>query len=171
MKKISRRSFLAAAGLSVAALALTACGGSSSSVASSVASSAAASSEAASSEAASSVAASSEVAESEAAAASVVSTEDLDVNGTTYSADCYGEFTLSNGDTMKLWKVKDAYADLSALPMKGMAEEFPIEAEAEQIYVADVTSNGETTRQYLRTDKAGRNGTVSVKTFELGDAE
>ena len=114
-------------------------------------------------------AASSEAAESEAAAASVVSTEDLDVNGTTYSADCYGEFTLSNGDTMKLWKVKDAYADLSALPMKGMAEEFPIEAEAEQIYVADVTSNGETTRQYLRTDKAGRNGTVSVKTFELGD--
>ena len=105
------------------------------------------------------------------AAASVVSTEDLDVNGTTYSADCYGEFTLSNGDTMKLWKVKDAYADLSALPMKGMAEEFPIEAEAEQIYVADVTSNGETTRQYLRADKAGRNGTVSVKTFELGDAE
>lgn len=116
-------------------------------------------------------AASSEAAESETAAASVVSTEDLDVNGTTYSADCYGEFTLSNGDTMKLWKVKDAYADLSALPMKGMAEEFPIEAEAEQIYVADVTSNGETTRQYLRTDKAGRNGTVSVKTFELGDAE
>jgi len=46
MKMISRRSFLAAAGLSVAALALTACGGSSSSVASSVASSA--SSEAAS---------------------------------------------------------------------------------------------------------------------------
>ena len=43
MKMISRRSFLAAAGLSVAALALTACGGSSSSVASSVASSAAAS--------------------------------------------------------------------------------------------------------------------------------
>ena len=116
-------------------------------------------------------AASSEAAESEAAAASVVSTEDLDVNGTTYSADCYGEFTLSNGDTMKLWKVNGAYADLSALPMKGMAEEFPIEAEAEQIYVADVTSNGETTRQYLRTDKVGRNGTVSVKTFELGDAE
>ena len=48
--KISRRSFLAAAGLSVAALALTACGGSSSSVASSVASSA--SSEAASTSAA-----------------------------------------------------------------------------------------------------------------------
>ena len=43
MKKITRRSFLAAAGLSVAALALTACGGSSS-----TASSAAASSEAAS---------------------------------------------------------------------------------------------------------------------------
>ena len=148
----------------------TACGGSSSSTASSTASSAA-SSEAASSVAASSVAASSEAAESEVAAASVVSTEDLDVNGTTYSADCYGEFTLSNGDTMKLWKVNGAYADLSALPMKGMAEEFPIEAEAEQIYVADVTSNGETTRQYLRTDKAGRNGTVSVKTFELGDAE
>ena len=40
MKKISRRSFLAAAGLTVAALALTACGGSASSVASSVASSA-----------------------------------------------------------------------------------------------------------------------------------
>lgn len=143
----------------VLAVAMTGCSNSASSTASS----------AASSEAASSVAASSEAAESEAAAASVVSTEDLDVNGTTYSADCYGEFTLSNGDTMKLWKVNGAYADLSALPMKGMAEEFPIEAE--QIYVADVTSNGETTRQYLRTDKAGRNGTVSVKTFELGDAE
>ena len=50
MKMISRRSFLVAAGLSVAALALTACGGSSSSVASSVASSA--SSEAASTSAA-----------------------------------------------------------------------------------------------------------------------
>ena len=149
----------------VLAVAMTGCSNSASSTASSTASSAA------SSEAASSVAASSEAAESEAAAASVVSTEDLDVNGTTYSADCYGEFTLSNGDTMKLWKVKDAYADLSALPMKGMAEEFPIEAEAEQIYVADVTSNGETTRQYLRTDKAGRNGTVSVKPFEMGDAE
>ena len=139
----------------VLAVAMTGCSNSASSTASS----------AASSVAASSVAASSEAAESEAAAASVVSTEDLDVNGTTYSADCYGEFTLSNGDTMKLWKVNGAYADLSALPMKGMAEEFPIEAEA------DVTSNGETTRQYLRTDKAGRNGTVSVKTFELGDAE
>ena len=77
---------------------MTGCSNSASSTASS----------AASSEAASSVAASSEAAESEAAAASVVSTEDLDVNGTTYSADCYGEFTLSNGDTMKLWKVKDA---------------------------------------------------------------
>ena len=42
MKKISRRSFLAAAAVSAAALALTACGGASSSVASSVASSAAA---------------------------------------------------------------------------------------------------------------------------------
>ena len=40
MKKINRRSFLAAAGLTAAALALTACGGSASSVASSVASSA-----------------------------------------------------------------------------------------------------------------------------------
>ena len=40
MKKISRRSFLAAAAVSAAALALTACGGSASSVASSVASSA-----------------------------------------------------------------------------------------------------------------------------------
>ena len=49
MKKITRRSFMAAAGLTVAALALTACGGSASSAAaSSVASSAAASSEAAS---------------------------------------------------------------------------------------------------------------------------
>ena len=52
MKKITRRSFMAAAGLTVAALALTACGGSSSAAssaaASSVASSAAASSEAAS---------------------------------------------------------------------------------------------------------------------------
>ena len=149
----------------VLAVAMTGCSNSASSTASSTASSAA------SSEAASSVAASSEAAESEAAAASVVSTEDLDVNGTTYSADCYGEFTLSNVDTMKLWKVNGAYADLSALPMKGMAEEFPIEAEENTVYVADVTSNGETTRQYLRTDKAGRNGTVSVKTFELGDAE
>ena len=150
----------------VLAVAMTGCSNSASSTASS-----AASSEAASSVAASSVAASSEAAESEAAAASVVSTEDLDVNGTTYSADCYGEFTLSNGDTMKLWKLNDAYADLSALPMKGMAEEFPIEAEEEQVYVADVTSNGETTRQYMRTDKAGRNGTVSVKTFELPEAD
>ena len=52
MKKITRRSFMAAAGLTVAALALTACGGSSSTAssaaASSVASSAAAASEAAS---------------------------------------------------------------------------------------------------------------------------
>ena len=51
MKKISRRSFMAAAAVSVAALALTACGGSASSAASSVASSAA-SSETASSAAA-----------------------------------------------------------------------------------------------------------------------
>ena len=145
----------------VLAVAMTGCSNSASSTASSVASS----------EAASSVAASSEAAESEVAAASVVSTEDLDVNGTTYSADCYGEFTLSNGDTMKLWKLNGAYDDLSALPMKGMVEEFPIEAEENTVYVADVTANGETTRQYLRTDKAGRNGTVSVKTFELGDAE
>lgn len=55
--------------------------------------------------------------------------------------------------------------------MKGMVEEFPIEAEENTVYVADVTSNGETTRLYLRADKAGRNGTASVKTFELGDAE
>ena len=143
----------------VLAAAMTGCSGSASSAASSTASSAA-----------SAVAASSEAA-SEAAAASVVSTEELDVDGKTYEADCYGEFTLSNGDTMKLWKLNDAYADLSALPMKGMAEEFPIEAEEEQVYVADVTSNGETTRQYMRTDKAGRNGTVSVKTFELPEAD
>ena len=51
MKKINRRSFLAAAGLTAAALALTACGGSTSSTASSTASSAA-SSEAASTSAA-----------------------------------------------------------------------------------------------------------------------
>ncbi len=51
MKKINRRSFLAAAGLTAAALALTACGGSASSTASSAASSAA-SSEAASTSAA-----------------------------------------------------------------------------------------------------------------------
>ena len=51
MKKISRRSFLAAAGLTVAALALTACGGSAS-TASSAASSVAASSEAVSTSAA-----------------------------------------------------------------------------------------------------------------------
>ena len=145
----------------VLAAAMTGCSGSASSAASSTASSAAASS----------VAASSEAASSEAAAASVVSTEELEVEGKTYNADCYGDFTLSNGDTMKLWKLNDAYADLSALPMKGMAEEFPIEAEEEQVYVADVTSNGETTRQYLRTDKAGRNGTVSVKTFELPEAD
>ena len=47
MKKINRRSFLAAAGLTVAALALTACGGSASSTASSTASSAAVSTSAA----------------------------------------------------------------------------------------------------------------------------
>ena len=101
----------------------------------------------------------------------MVSTELMEVNGKTYDADCYGEFTLSNGDTMKLWKLNGAYEDLSAEPMKGMVEEFPIEAEENTVYVADVTSNGETTRQYLRADKAGRNGTASVKTFELGDAE
>ena len=127
-------------------------------------------SSAASSEAASFVAAES-AASSEAAAASVVSTESMEVNGKTYDADCYGEFTLSNGDTMTVWQLKGAYEDLSALAMQGVAEEFPLEAEECQIYVADVTSNGETTREYLRTDKAGRNGTVSVKTFNLPDAE
>lgn len=127
-------------------------------------------SSAASSEAASSVAAES-AASSEAAAASVVSTESMEVNGKTYDADCYGEFTLSNGDTMTVWQLKGAYEDLSALAMQGVAEEFPLEVEECQIYVADVTSNGETTREYLRTDKAGRNGTVSVKTFNLPDAE
>ena len=127
-------------------------------------------SSAASSEAASSVAAES-AASSEAAAASVVSTESMEVNGKTYDADCYGEFTLSNGDTMTVWQLKGAYEDLSALAMQGVAEESPLEAEECQIYVADVTSNGETTREYLRTDKAGRNGTVSVKTFNLPDAE
>ena len=60
MKKISRRSFLAASGLTIAALALTACGGSAS-TASSAASSVAASSEAASSEAASTSAAAAEL--------------------------------------------------------------------------------------------------------------
>ena len=145
----------------VLALSMAGCSGSASSTTAS---------SAASSEAASSVAAS-ESASSVAAAASVVSTEQLEVNGKTYDADCYGEFTLSNGDTMKLWKLNGAYEDLSAEPMKGMAEEFPIEAEENTVYVADVTSNGETTRQYLRADKAGRNGTASVKTFELGDAE
>ena len=55
MKKIARRSFMAAAGLTVAALALTACGGSSS-TASSAAASSVASSTAASSEAASAAA-------------------------------------------------------------------------------------------------------------------
>lgn len=127
-------------------------------------------SSAASSEAASSVAAES-AASSEAAAASVVSTESMEVNGKTYDADCYGEFTLSNGDTMTVWQLKGAYEDLSALAMQGVAEEFPLEAEECQIYVADVTSNGETTREYLRADKAGRNGTVSIKTFNLPDAE
>ena len=144
----------------VLAAAMTGCSGSASSTASSAASSEAAS-----------VASSESAASGEAAAASVVSTDSLEVAGKTYEAECYGEFTLSNGSTMKLWKLNDAYADLSALPMKGMAEEFPLEAEAEQVYVADVTANGETTRQYLRTDKAGRNGTVSVKTFELPEAE
>ena len=52
MKKISRRSFLAAAGLTVAALTLTACGGSASTASSAAASSVAASSEAASTSAA-----------------------------------------------------------------------------------------------------------------------
>ena len=161
--KLNRAMGLALAA-AVLAFAVTGCSSTASSTASSAASSEAASS------VASSVAAS-EAASSEAAAASVVSTESLEVNGKTYDADCYGEFTLSNGDTMKLWKLNGAYDDLSALPMKGMVEEFPIEAEENTVYVADVTANGETTRQYLRTDKAGRNGTVSVKTFELGDAE
>lgn len=161
--KLNRAMGLAVAA-AVLAFAVTGCSGTASSTASSAASSAA------SSEAASSVAAS-EAASGEAAAASVVSTESLEVNGKTYDADCYGEFTLSNGDTMKLWKLNGAYDDLSALPMKGMVEEFPIEAEENTVYVADVTANGETTRQYLRADKAGRNGTASVKTFELESAE
>ena len=161
--KLNRAMGLALAA-AVLAFAVTGCSSSASSTASSTASSAA------SSEAASSVAAS-EAASSEAAAASVVSTESLEVNGKTYDADCYGEFTLSNGDTMKLWKLNGAYDDLSALPMKGMVEEFPIEAEENTVYVADVTANGEITRQYLRADKAGRNGTASVKTFELESAE
>lgn len=155
------RTLSVALAAAVLALSVTGCSGSASSTASS----------AASSEAASSVAASESAASSEAAAASVVSTEQLEVNGVSYDADCYGEFTLSNGDTMKLWKLEGAYEDLSALPMLGMAEEFPIEAEENQIYVADVTTGGETTREYLRTDKVGRNGSVSVKTFELPDAE
>lgn len=161
--KLNRAMGLALAA-AVLAFAVTGCSSTASSTASS----------AASSEAASSVASSvtaSEAASSEAAAASVVSTESLEVNGKTYDADCYGEFTLSNGDTMKLWKLNGAYDDLSALPMKGMVEEFPIEAEENTVYVADVTANGETTRQYLRADKAGRNGTASVKTFELESAE
>ena len=145
----------------VLALSMAGCSGNASSTTAS---------SAASSEAASSVAAES-AASSEAAAASVVSTESMEVNGKTYDADCYGEFTLSNGDTMTVWQLKGAYEDLSALAMQGVAEEFPLEAEECQIYVADVTSNGETTREYLRTDKAGRNGTVSVKTFNLPDAE
>ena len=161
--KLNRAMGLALAA-AVLAFAVTGCSSTASSAASSTASSAA------SSEAASSVAAS-EAASSEAAAASVVSTESLEVNGKTYDADCYGEFTLSNGDTMKLWKLNGAYDDLSALPMKGMVEEFPIEAEENTVYVADVTANGETTRQYLRAEKAGRNGTASVKTFELESAE
>lgn len=161
--KLNRAMGLAVAA-AVLAFAVTGCSSTASSAASSTASSAA------SSEAASSVAAS-EAASSEAAAASVVSTESLEVNGKTYDVDCYGEFTLSNGDTMKLWKLNGAYDDLSALPMKGMVEEFPIEAEENTVYVADVTANGETTRQYLRADKAGRNGTASVKTFELESAE
>lgn len=161
--KLNRAMGLALAA-AVLALSVTGCSSSASSTASS----------AASSEAASSVAASeaaSEAASSEAAAASVVSTDSIEVDGKTYDADCYGEFTLSNGDTMKLWKLNGAYEDLSALPMKGMVEEFPIEAEENTVYVADVTANGETTRQYMRTDKAGRNGTASVKTFELEAAE
>lgn len=161
--KLNRAMGLAVAA-AVLAFAVTGCSSTASSAASSTASSAA------SSEAAASVAAS-EAASGEAAAASVVSTESLEVNGKTYDADCYGEFTLSNGDTMKLWKLNGAYDDLSALPMKGMVEEFPIEAEENTVYVADVTANGETTRQYLRADKAGRNGTASVKTFELESAE
>ena len=161
--KLNRAMGLALAA-AVLAFAVTGCSSTASSTASSAASSEAASS------VASSVAAS-EAASSEAAAASVVSTESLEVNGKTYDADCYGEFTLSNGDTMKLWKLNGAYDDLSALPMKGMVEEFPIEAEENTVYVADVTANGETTRQYLRADEAGRNGTASVKTFELESAE
>lgn len=161
--KLNRAMGLALAA-AVLAFAVTGCSSTASSTASSAASSEAASSVASS-------AAASEAASGEAAAASVVSTESLEVNGKTYDADCYGEFTLSNGDTMKLWKLNGAYDDLSALPMKGMVEEFPIEAEENTVYVADVTANGETTRQYLRADKAGRNGTASVKTFELESAE
>ena len=79
--KLNRAMGLALAA-AVLAFAVTGCSGTASSTASS----------AASSEAASSVAAS-EAASGEAAAASVVSTESLEVNGKTYDADCYGEFT------------------------------------------------------------------------------
>ena len=90
MKKINRRSFLAAAGLTAAALALTACGGSASSTASSTASSAA------SSEAASAVsAAASEPAE--AALPDGVYTAEFDTDSGMFHANeaCNGMGTLT----------------------------------------------------------------------------
>ena len=125
--RISRRSFLAAAGIAGAAAALTACGGSASSVASSAASSAAASSEAAQN-----------VELIVFAAASL--TETLTAIGETYSAENPGvtfRFNFDSSGTLKTQIQEGADCDLF------------ISAGQKQINQLDITASAEVNKDGL----------------------
>ena len=119
--RISRRSFLAAAGIAGAAAALTACGGSASSVASSTASSAAASSEAAQN-----------VELIVFAAASL--TETLTAIGETYSAENPGvtfRFNFDSSGTLKTQIQEGADCDLFISAGQKQMNQLDITASAE----------------------------------------
>lgn len=119
--RISRRSFLAAAGIAGAAAALTACGGSASSVASSAASSAAASSEAAQN-----------VELIVFAAASL--TETLTAIGETYSAENPGvtfRFNFDSSGTLKTQIQEGADCDLFISAGQKQMNQLDITASAE----------------------------------------
>ena len=119
--RISRRSFLAAAGMAGAAAALTACGGAASSAASSVASSAAASSEAAQS-----------VELIVFAAASL--TETLTAIGETYSAENPGvtfRFNFDSSGTLKTQIQEGADCDLFISAGQKQMNQLDITASAE----------------------------------------